>query len=137
MSKIILSIDEDYDFDLYGISCHTKDYRLCWELNHALNIDLTRSDDLLIKKKEVTSCYSFYEFVDEENHLSYFLIANRSSNGFLLPEKKATDFILMVKGAYNEGYGVDIIEKINSISLILTSFQMNPDELKSKQNLLF
>lgn len=137
MSKIVLSLDEDYDFDLFGISCHTKDYRLCWELNNKLGIDLRRAEDLIIKKKELISNYSFYEYLDEDNHLDYFLIANRCSNGFLLPEKKTTDFILMVKGIFNDNYKAKILDRINSISLILTSFQLNVDELKSKQNLLF
>ncbi|MCB0381697.1 MAG: IPExxxVDY family protein, partial [Flavobacteriales bacterium] len=62
MSKIILSLEEDYDFALLGISCHTKDYRLCWELNKVLNFDLVRSTDLEINKTTINKS-SFYEFI--------------------------------------------------------------------------
>jgi len=137
MTKIVLSLDEDYDFDLFGISCHTKDYRLCWALNQALGIDLIRAEDLIIRKKELTSAYSFYEYLDEDNHLDYFLIANRSSQGLLLPEKKSVDFLLMVKGMVYDNDKINILEKINSVGLILTSYSIDPEELKSKQNLLF
>jgi hypothetical protein len=137
MSKIVLSLEEDYDFDLVGISCHSKDYRLCWELNNTLGIDLTRTEDLTITKKEVAGNYSFYEYDDEENHLSYYLMANKCSNGYLIPEKKTTDFFILIKGIFDENYILKILSKINSISLILTSFQLDPNSLKSKQNLLF
>ena len=57
MSKLSLNFEEDYSFLLIGISCHAKDYRLCWELNKLLNFDFARADDLEInsKKKEINS----------------------------------------------------------------------------------
>lgn len=137
MSKILLSFDEDYDFTLVGISCHSKDYRLCWEINKALNIDLIRKDDLEIRKKGNVNSHSFYEYVDEENYLEYFLISNRGDNGFLIPEQKRVDFFLMAKGNISDNHTNDIICKINALSLVLTSFSIDPELLKSKQNLLF
>jgi len=137
MPKFVLDISEDYDFDLFGISCRTKNYRICWELNNALGIDLKRADDFIIDKKLVTGSFAFYEFFDNENHISYHLIANKSKNGNLLPEKKNIDFIFLIKGVINKDYTLKIQHKINTISVILTSFPVNPNELKSKQNLLF
>ena len=137
MSKILLSIEEDYDFTLIGISCHTKDYRLCWELNKTLNIDLSKSLDLEISKKKETNSVSFYEFVDDENYLEYYLISNLGSNGYLISEYKKVDFFLLLKGNTSTNQTKDIIAKINSLSLVLTSFNIDPNLLKSKQNLLF
>ena len=137
MSKILLSLEEDYDFQLIGISCHSKDYRLCRELNNILLIDLIRTNDIEVNKKnEVSSC-SFYEFIDEDNHLEYYMISNLGSNGYLIPEQKKVDFFLMVKGSSSSNQMQDIICKINSLSLVLTSFNIDPNQLKSKQNLLF
>ena len=137
MSKLVLTIEEDYDFTLIGISCHTKDYRLCWELNKVLQTDLIRTTDFEINKKSEQVSFSFYEFIDEANYLEYFLISNRAKNGFLIPEQKKVDFFLMVRGNISESLTKDIIGKINSLSLVLTSFNIDPNQLKSKQNLLF
>jgi hypothetical protein len=136
MSKILLTLEEDYDFILIGISCHTKDYRLCWELNNVLSFDLIRTDDLEINKR-TTDKHSFYEYIDEDNYLEYYLMSNRGDNGYLIPEHKKVDFFFMIKGNISEQLGEDLIIKINSLSLVLTSFKINPNQLKSKQNLLF
>lgn len=137
MSKVLLSLEEDYDFTLIGISCHTKDYRLCWEINKALNSDLIRVKDFELNTKKETSSFSFYEFLDEDNYIEYYLISNRSKNGYLIPEHKKVDFFFLLKGSASSSQIQDIICKINSLSLVLTSFKIDPTQLKSKQNLLF
>ena len=137
MSKLILSLDEDYDFNLIGISCHAKDYRLCWELNQALGIELVRVDDYEITKKKEVSNYAFYEFLDNINYLDFYLIANKGSKGNLIPEHKTTDFFLMLKGHSSDGQLTDFTIKINELSLVLAAFKVDPESLKSKQNLLF
>lgn len=137
MSKLVLTIEEDYDFSLIGISCHTKDYRLCWELNKTLQTDLVRTADYEISKKNENISFSFYEFIDEANYLEYFLISNRAKNGFLIPEQKTVDFFFMIRGNISESLTKEVIGKINSLSLVLTSFNIDPNQLKSKQNLLF
>ncbi len=137
MSKMVLTIEEDYDFSLIGISCHSKDYRLCWELNKVLDTDLIRTTDYEISKKSEKVSFSFYEFIDEANYLEYFLISNHGKSGSLIPEQKKVDFFLMMRGNISESHTKGIIGKINSLSLVLTSFNIDPNQLKSKQNLLF
>jgi len=137
MSKLILTFDDEYDFDLIGISCHSKDYRLCWEINKNLNLDLVRKDNLDIKTKLGNGTYSLYEYNDQENHLDYFLISNKGNKGFLIPEHKSIDFLFMLRGYTDEEHTKSTLTKINQLSLVLTSFQINPNQLKSKENLLF
>jgi len=133
MSKFVLDVVEDYDFALIGISCHSKDYRLCWELNKVLKIELERAEDYQLEK----SAFSFYEFFDDDNFLEHYFIANRGNTGFLIPEQKSVDFILISKGNISDSLTDDFICKINAISVVLTSFKIDPNKLKSKQNLLF
>tara|TARA_R110001592_G_scaffold140938_1_gene362101 strand:- start:7513 stop:7926 length:414 start_codon:yes stop_codon:yes gene_type:complete len=137
MTKLLLNIEEEYDFFLIGISCHAKDYRLCWEMNRLLNIDLARTEDLDINLKTSIGKFSFYEFIDEENYSEYFLISNRSAKGFLIPEQKNTDFLFMIKGAAYDSLIEEISEKIGASEIVLTSYNIDVDSLKSKQNLLF
>ena len=42
MTKFKLDMDPDPEVTLIGISSHVNDYRLCWALNRALGINLTR-----------------------------------------------------------------------------------------------
>lgn len=129
----MLDIEEDYDFGLIGISCHGKDYRLCWELNNRLSIDLKRSQDLVIDN----STFSFYEYFAETDHIEYFFISNRGEQRYLVPEQRKVDYFFVIRGPLFDDLTKDIIWKINSISLVLTSFNIDPNQLKSKENLLF
>jgi hypothetical protein len=106
-------------------------------MNRLLKIDLARTEDLDLNLKTSIGKFSFYEFIDEENYSEYYLIANRSSKGFLLPEQKNTDFLFMIKGAAYDSVIDDISEKISSSEIVLTSYNIDVDSLKSKQNLLF
>jgi hypothetical protein len=139
MKKFTLNIEEDFelDFELIGISCHEKDFRLCYELNNHLEIDLTRIKDLEIVIKNVKGTYSLFEYLDEENRLDYYLISNRSEKGILIPEHKSIDFLLQLKGVTSDEIVEELITKICSISLVLTAYKINVNTLKSKQNLIF
>ena len=37
--KYTLLEEYDYDFTLIGISCHAKDYRICWSINQRFGYD--------------------------------------------------------------------------------------------------
>jgi len=134
-----LSIEDDYDFSLVGISSHSKDYRLCWSLNTALGTNFTKLDDLrveLIKSHEV-SFFSFYEFEDEENFATHYILANNGSSGFLLPEHKNLDYFWMIKGSITSKNKNDLLKKLSSIDSIITCVEIDVSNLKSKQNLIF
>lgn len=137
MTKFLLEIEEDYDFGLLGISCHAKDYRLCHELNKMLNFDLERGHDLDINLKKNKGTFAIYTFQDEENHQDYYLIANKGPKGFLIPELKTTDYLLMIFGGNYDSFIEKAIQASSSSNLIIASYSINPEDLKSKQNLLF
>ena len=44
--KYHLEEEYEYDFDLYGISSHEKDYRICWAINNSLGLSLERTGDV-------------------------------------------------------------------------------------------
>lgn len=137
MSKFTLNIEEDYDFSLIGISCHAKDYRLCHEFNRLLEVDFIRKEDLDIDSKKTIGNYALFEFIDEENFLDYYLISNRCDKGFLIPEHKSIDYFLLLKGASNDDIVENILHKTSTLQIVLTSYQIDVETLKSKQNLIF
>jgi len=137
MTKKVFKIQENYDFDLIGISSHNKEYRVSYEINKALNIDLKRLSDHEIQTNKKIISFPFYQYDDKLNYLNYTLITNIVGNGYLISEKKEVDFLFIIKGIFDDDYFQKIITNLNNIDLILTAFSINPYELKSKQNLIF
>ena len=137
--KYYLEDAYEYDFLLIGISCHEKDYRLSWALNQNLSLQLIKEKEdieVFINKTNESSLHSFYSYKNEETQNEFILINNRSSTGFLIPEKNMADYLLIIKENFN--YPLDFyLKKIKSINFVLTAFNIDVEELKSKENLIF
>jgi len=137
MAKLTLEVEEDYDFELVGICSHAKDYRLSWEINNVLEFDLEKGENYEINIKGDNQSYSFFSFIDDENHLEYYLINNRCSKGVLIPEEKKSDYFLLIRGILRGAEKEELINKIGEIKNVLTTYEVEVDQLKSKSNLLF
>jgi hypothetical protein len=129
-----LVFDEVSDFYLLAIASHENDYRLTWALNQNLNLKLIKGDDFTCNhpKHKVEAKYSMYNFEDENNHLKYNLISNKSENGFLLPDLKNIDFVLRVSGDMDQDNLNTIVQKLKKIDIVITAFVIEeiPDRYK-------
>ena len=137
MAKLTLEVEEDYDFELIGICSHAKDYRLSWEMNKALELDLVKGDNYELSVKGEKQSYSFFNFIDEENWVEYYLINNRTVNGILIPEEKKSDYFLLIRGVLRGGQKESLVKGIAEIKNVLTTYEIEVKSLKSKSNLLF
>lgn len=140
MARLTLDIEYDYDFVLIGISCHLKDYRLCWTINsRGMGIDFTKTADIEIhgKNQEEASRFSQFIYDNEDINLNFNLISNRGSRGYLIPEQKQADYLLMVTGNFTDSQTRELLKDLKEIDFILTAFTIDVNKLKSKQNLLF
>lgn len=139
VTRFSLDIEYDYSFVLFGISCHEKDYRITWAINKKLGLELKKENDLEIKEKKQkeNSSYPIYSFNREDQYCEYFLIANRSIQGLLIPEQKQSDYFLKITGNILNEEKQKILHTLKEINIILTAYEINPEQLKSKQNLLF
>ena len=137
--KYTLDEEYEYDFRLIGISCHEKDYRICWGLNNGLRLSLAKEEkgiEVLMKKTNEFSKHAVYSYFQEDTENEFTLLNNRSNAGYLVPEQAQADYLFMIK----ESYDVDIlalISKIKSIPFVLTAFEVKVGNLKSKENLIF
>lgn len=138
MPKFALDVEYDYEFQLFGISCHEKDYRVCWALNNSFGFELHKIDDLEIKDKKQKQPHGFsvFGFFHEDSYTEYFLISNRHGKTMLIPEHKSADYFFMVKGSILMT-DEEVLAKLKSINFILTAFNINVHDLKSKKNLVF
>ena len=61
MKKSKLIIDYTFDFELIGLISIVKGYKLAWELNHILQINLVKQPDLVVGfKNNEEKSFSFY-----------------------------------------------------------------------------
>ncbi|MBL1232691.1 MAG: IPExxxVDY family protein [Vicingaceae bacterium] len=137
MSKLTFSLENEYDFELIGISCHSKDYRICWSLNDALKTNFKRIEDYEIQKKNEIINFPFFEYIDEDNNIEYFVIANKSSEGYLVSEIQSIDYFLVLKGSVSEKLVENLVKKVKEIDVVIIAHRIDVKQLKSKQNLLF
>lgn len=135
---LYLEPEFDYDFELLSIVSPIRDYRLCWYINKALKIDFARQDEIQIRypKKSKYGYFDLYFYDDELNWLQYYFINNRSLGEHLIPEMKQVDHFLMVKGGNAEMEMPGIIERLKKIDHIQAMLQVDPSQLRSKQNLI-
>ncbi len=136
--KITLDIEDDYDFSLLGISCHSKDYRLSWELNRSLSIHLKRDEAIATSNKNQEE-YDFptHRYYDEVNHLNYCLIDNKFEGNVLIPELAQMDYIFKISGFGHTEKVSELKQKVQSIEIVLTTVKLDAQTLKSKPILLF
>jgi hypothetical protein len=124
MKKSKLVIDYEYDFELIGIRSSSKGYKLAWQINHALGIQLIRKPDLAVEfKKGDEKNFSFYEHETLLNRLKLFKnkpIDADSRKYFLVPEFPHFDF-----------------EQLKHISSIELAANIPLEGLKSKSNFVF
>jgi hypothetical protein len=146
-----LKFDFEYDFKIIGIASNTEDYRLCWLLNTHLKWNLKRVVNLpAIESKKAVSLFedlnesedekghTMFSFVDEDMFIDNHLIANISSEGYLIPEFKQCNFFIFLKGdAVTDETVNSVIEKLQYLDAINSSFFIHHHQIKELDNLLF
>jgi len=138
MSKFLLDIEPDYDFIVVGISCHNKDYRISFELNKSLEIQLSKMPDHMgqINRTENIDV-PFFKYCDDENRLNFALLGNRNYESvYLFPECKTWDYLLLLNGALDFYSIENLIENIKKIPIVLACKKLSIDEFKQKENLI-
>lgn len=138
MKKLRLVLEPDYDFLLYALSSHVKDYRLAWSLNKLFNWNFTKQDEFSIKLKKDSSPteFSLYTYEDEALAVIYRLLANRSASGILIPELKHIDYFVMIEGNLAQINEAEITQQMKKVKFVNATQKLNPNDLKSKQNLI-
>jgi hypothetical protein len=157
-----LSLDEfdEVDYELIAIHTSLEDFRLAYFINQQLPIILSRSNDEIgVKTKDGEAMFAKFSFEDVSKDINWTLIQNKNeiivkkksleqnlfldenveinNKVYLLPELKKVDYFLKIENNCNT-YKVDgIIQKLNNIDWISTVYDVNPETIKSKNNLIF
>jgi hypothetical protein len=137
--KYTLTFDQEFDFDMIGVCSHHSDYRLVWNINKKIGLQLAKSNEdyvIMNKKGEVVSNYSMYEYKDEIDRLTYYLIKNKNHGNYLIPEKPTIDYFLFL----HDNYAVNakqLISELKAVPSVLGVYDFDPYDIESAENIVF
>ncbi len=150
----------DYDFLLFGLNCSEEELRLCWLLNKALELDFIKRPSIETQNNKLgaQNDFALFEYVKkpieydypensedlsqldkaEELDVIYQLVSNRNLNGVLIPEQPRVDYFLIIRGEYHDQVAPEaILQSLKQIPKMHMAFAIEPQSLKSKENLIF
>ena len=150
MRKKILNIDTEVNVGIIGICCVAKDYRLCWEINKQLKINLTHQNNKLGKNTSLEKKYkavntdktplsagaSAFGFKSEENGFSYKLVSNTNELGEkLIPEQKQVDYFMLIEGVDYQCEQKRLTKELRKVEIVLTAFDIPATAVKTNLNI--
>ena len=155
--KLHLEDFDQVDYNLIAIHTAQEDYKLAFKLNQKLSISLSKNEnEIPVEIQQKLTHFSRFTYDDEEKMVVWDLIQNKQkielpnqekvANLFenknftrrisLVSELKKVDYFLKIE--HDSQYKIkDIINKINKIDSISAVYEVNANEIKSKNNLIF
>ncbi len=111
---------------------------LCFKINRQLSTDLRKSDDLSLSfTLEKPVYFSKYRYTITEREVEFYLIANKGTQGYLIPEMKSADYFIIIKNFYDDEELELYLDRLNAIPEVVVAAELDPAKLKSKENLIF
>ncbi len=152
MAFDLFDVKNEVDFEVIALRSTLPEYKLAYQLNRSLKIQLVRwKNDLDLIEKKQTVCFATYQYLNEENQKELYLLKNNTLNKvvekdktlfedntkeeklFLIPELSEFDYIL-------KNYGYDskkIVTKVKQISNIQVIKKIEVSNIKSIHHLIF
>jgi hypothetical protein len=139
LNRKFLKFEIDLDFVLIAVTTSLKDYRICYLINKFLNFNFLKIPDLEVDIYRDSSVifFSLYHYNWEASETDFYFIANKGSDGYLVPEMKKADFFLLIKNYIDENDLDNLISALNKIPEIMAAVKIDPKKIKSRENLLF
>ena len=101
--KYTLNIEDEVEFDVFGLSTPFADYRLAWALNDKLEFKFEKSCDLLSiydRKTKQMKMFQQFSFIDEENLTQICLLKNKQGNQIVTADYAKMDYFLIIKNNF-------------------------------------
>ena len=158
--KLHLEEFDEVDYELIAIHSSLDDFRLAYFINQKLPIVLSRNKDgVAVTVKEGDAFFSKYSFEEENIERIWSLIQNKndvyltqkntkqnlflnstdviSRKVFLISEHKKVDFFLKIENNCSELPVEKIVDQLKQIERISAVYSLIPENIKSKNNLIF
>ena len=132
-TRFTLECAEEIDFSVLAINSHIKAYKLCWNINKLLKLNFEKKKDHNIKEE---LWFARYAYVCDDN-VEYTLLANRSKEGYLIPDQKSVNFFLLIKNDYLQQEKTEFINRLRDIKDILLVFELDTNAIKQIDRFIF
>ena len=139
LNRKTLKFEIDLDFVLIAITTSLRDYRTCHYINKRLNFNFTKSTDLELDLLNSNGpvYFSIYEYHWEASETDFYFIANKGSDGYLVPEMRKVDYFILIKNYITDIELEKMLADLNKIQEIVAAVKIDPKKIKSRENLLF
>lgn len=139
MSRKILNFELDLDFILIAVTSQLKDYRLCYHINKELHTNFKKTADYCLNLFAGNEPLQFsqYFFDIEASETEFYIIANHSAAGYLIPEMGFVNYFILIKNHFDQEDLDEVVLKLQNIESIDVVAQVDPRLIKSNENLLF
>jgi hypothetical protein len=139
LNRKFLKFEIDLDFVLIAVTTSQKDYRVCYLINKFLNFNFTKIPDLEVDMVQASGpvLFSIYHYSWEATETDFYFIANKGSEGYLVPEISKADYFLMIRNYIDDNELDALISALNKIPEIVAAVKIDPKKIKSRENLLF
>lgn len=138
MNKTYLKLSLDLDFVLIAVTSSLKDYTLCHKINTNLDFEFEKIEDheVFFNVDEPAVSFSKYYYAQDDGETEFYLINNRSPDGFLIPEMNKVDYFMIIHNYIDKEDLNFIVSGLNKLSDIQVAVQIDVKKLKSKENLV-
>lgn len=130
-------LEEEFfeDVVLIGIVSPKQPYQAIWHINEKLNVSFEKNHD---HERVVNNTYfEVFSYLEPEKLRENIIFSNRNKQHYLIPEAKNIDYIWMLKGGHEiQQQKSFLLEFLPKISIISYSFEINPEIIKNKMNLV-
>lgn len=143
----------EHSYTLIAVHCSLADYQLAYQLNSKTYTKFKRIQDIDFYNNSIS--FSTYEWEDQKKDMLWNLVSNTSGIiasetnnntlfdketpiliNYLIPERKKTDYFIKIDGELMQKDTTDILNEINKIPQIITAYTIEPNQLKSRNNLI-
>lgn len=162
MAVLKLHLDEfdEVDYDLIAIHSSLEDYRISYFINQTLPVHLKKSkEEISILVQEGEAFFPKFIYDDQIHDIQWSLVPNQTDivtaaqerrNGLLgtadwevfrkvhlISELKRVDYFLKIENNHNYFSVSKMVAELKSINRISTVYAVDPENIKSKNNLIF
>ena len=139
LNRKFLKFEIDLDFVLIAVTTSLKDYRICYLINKFLSFNFIKTADLSV---EITPgatpvLFSLYKYNPENSESDFYFMANKGTEGYLIPEMRKADYFILIKNYFDENDLESLLTTLNKIPEIVAAVKIDPKKIKSRENLLF
>ena len=133
--KLELAMEED--FCLLGVVADEPDYKLCWMINQALDMNFEKQEDLQLyhRKRNEEQVFSLFSYYDPDAMITYRIIRNKSENGYFLDEMKNIDYLFHIQGEIHADRISDFMQSVNSLKPVRMCVPSDLSRIKNKERL--